>query len=813
MAGLYDPAGLVTPAKQKGAILVRKAFQEAKGSSSSAKDTWDTALSDGLREDAIKLFEEYVQLCEVKFSRALTPPSCTEKPLAITFSDGSEHAYGAVMYLRWRCSQDPVVRLVESKAKLTPLDQKGDAVKAEVCGAVFASRLKRYFEIHCRIEVEEWFHLVDSQTVLGAIQRESYGFQTFFANRIGEIQSNSQAQDWWWVSGPQNIADLITRGGSPKDLDKDSEWQTGPKFLTLPVKEWPIKSAKEIAAAAREGINKLQKKAFVAVLTRSQSSKQAPSHDQKPAGLGLAGSAVQNLIDVERFSDLSRLLKAVACVWRAAKRFLGPSRTLNRPRWEEVPSSGTISVKERQQALTALFLATQEGAKFPSTTTDRLVAFKEQGTGLLLCGGRVQNFERDHAAVPLLPADSWVSTLLARESHGEAHDGVAGTLLKMRKKAWVIRGRRIAQKAVDACILCKKSRARRCQQVMADLPPERTEPAAPFKFTTVDLFGPYLVKDEVKKRVTMKVWGVVFCCMASRAIHTELASAMSTEAFLLAYQKFSAVRGHPRKVWSDPGTNFIGAKPVLADLNQFLDSQNKGALEETAARNGTAWEWKIHPADSPHRNGAAEVAVRIVKRALQSLGKESILTYSEFQTALYLAANLANERPIDARMQSREDCVQYVTPNSLLLGRASQSSDVKTFDFTTYPYKRLQAMQSEVSKFWRNWSQLAGPNLFIRSKWHTAERNVAVGDIVWLCDQNAMRGQFRLGRVVSTNPDSKGIVRDANVRVIPSFCVPLVKAVDAKKAADQKGATQATVLHRDVRRLVVLLPIEEQKGH
>lgn len=138
---------------------------------------------------------------------------------------------------------------------------------------------------------------------------------------------------------------------------------------------------------------------------------------------------------------------------------------------------------------------------------------------------------------------------------------------------------------------------------MADLPPERTEPAAPFEFTTVDLFGPYQVKDDVKKRVTMKVWGVVFCSMASRDIHTELASAVSTEAFLMAYQRFSAVHGHPRKLWSDPGTDFIGARPALRDLYKFLDSQNKVALEETAVRNGTVWEWKINPADSPHRKG------------------------------------------------------------------------------------------------------------------------------------------------------------------------------------------------------------------
>ena len=88
VAGLYDPSGLVTPEKQKGAILVRRAFQEAKSKSCPAKETWDTALSEGLRKDAIQLFEQYVQLCKVKFTRAVTPSCHAGEPWAITFSDG-----------------------------------------------------------------------------------------------------------------------------------------------------------------------------------------------------------------------------------------------------------------------------------------------------------------------------------------------------------------------------------------------------------------------------------------------------------------------------------------------------------------------------------------------------------------------------------------------------------------------------------------------------------------------------------------------------------------------------------------------------
>lgn len=196
------------------------------------------------------------------------------KPWGITFSDGSCQSYGAVLYLRWETSEGVKPRLVESKAKLTPIEQKGDAVKAEICGAVFATRLKGYVLKYGRLEIDRWYHFLDSQTVLGAIQWESYGFQSFFANRVGEIQKAGPVTDWWWLPGQFNVADLVTRGCSPEQLGEDSSWQTGPMFLTKPIEEWPIKSAAEVASGTREVVSRLQRKAFSAILTRSQEREQ-----------------------------------------------------------------------------------------------------------------------------------------------------------------------------------------------------------------------------------------------------------------------------------------------------------------------------------------------------------------------------------------------------------------------------------------------------------------------------------------------------------------------------------------------------------
>lgn len=75
------------------------------------------------------------------------------------------------------------------------------------------------------------------------------------------------------------------------------------------------------------------------------------------------------------------------------------------------------------------------------------------------------------------------------------------------------------------------------------------------------------------------------------------------------------------------GKNFVGAKPALADLYLFLDHLNKEQIHHETVKHGTKWSWKIHPADSPHRNGAAEAAVNLVKQALHNLGSDEVFTW------------------------------------------------------------------------------------------------------------------------------------------------------------------------------------------
>ena len=154
-------------------------------------------------------------------------------------------------------------------------------------------------------------------------------------------------EDWRWVDGILNISDIITRGATPEELDDESEWQRGPEFLRWPEAEWPVKMASEIVTNVADNVKSLQRKAFSAVVTRSQSQKvsvpsntdvdadltdsalQSPPKDQggsTPTAVKLKrkpwGVALVQLVEPERFSSLSKLCGTIAWVRRAAECFL-----------------------------------------------------------------------------------------------------------------------------------------------------------------------------------------------------------------------------------------------------------------------------------------------------------------------------------------------------------------------------------------------------------------------------------------------------------------------------------------------------------
>lgn len=63
----------------------------------------------------------------------------------------------------------------------------------------------------------------------------------------------------------------------------------------------------------------------------------------------------------------------------------------------------------------------------------------------------------------------------------------------------------------------------------------------------------------VRKPTVVKAYICVFTSLTVKAVHLEVVSDLTTEAFIATLQQFAACRGHPTLIWSDNGKNFVGA--------------------------------------------------------------------------------------------------------------------------------------------------------------------------------------------------------------------------------------------------------------
>ena len=100
---------------------------------------------------------------------------------------------------------------------------------------------------------------------------------------------------------------------------------------------------------------------------------------------------------------------------------------------------------------------------------------------------------------------------------------------------------------------------------------------------------------------------------------------------------------------------------------------------------------------------------------------DHVLSFPELQTVLYEAANLVNERPIGVKSNQLEDD-NFISPNDLLLGRASSRVPSGPFDESYSNKKRYLFAQSVATAFWRKWIRDDFPSLLVRQKGHSQKR-------------------------------------------------------------------------------------------
>jgi hypothetical protein len=718
-SSIYDPLGLAGPFVLRGKMLFQLTCREHLG--------WDEMLSDDLNEQWQKWLDDLPKLKVFSVPRCLKPRWLLQPPIEAQlhhFCDASEKAYGAVSYLRLVDDKDQIhCSIVMSKNKLAPM-RSVTIPRLELCAATVAVDMDCTLREYLETDLSSSVFWTDSTIVLSYLNNEKRRFQTFVANRVAKIRENSDPCQWRHVETSSNPADDISRGLKAQELIDNPRWISGPAFLWETEQNWPTQpKSYELPPEAEVKVNKDQ--VYVA-------------------------SSQRTLLEdfLCKYSSWYRLKRAVG--W-----LLLFKDTLKRK--SDTKLKMTVAVMKRAEL--AIFDYLQQNYLTPNLKDLRNLSPVRLDDGLLHVGGRLSN-----APIPaqarfpvILPAHHHVTDLIIRDVHvTTGHSGVERVLAELRQSVWILKGRTPVKAVLSKCMTCKKTKTPLATQKMADLPVERVTPnALPFSQVGVDYFGPFIVK---RGRSEVKRYGCVFTCLATRAIHLEVAHSLDTDSFINAVERFVARRGKVKLIRSDNGTNFVGAR---AELKKALDEWNQDKIADHMLQREI--EWKFNPPYASHMGGVWERQIRTIRAILLNLTSQQTLDDERLATLMCIVENIVNGRPLTKLSDDPNDLTP-LRPNDLLVLNSGPSLPPGKFVHQDALRRRWRQVQYLADVFWTRWVKEYLPSLQQRQKWLDPVRNFEVGDLVLILNENSPRYQWPLGIVTDTNKGPDGLVRSVQVR-------------------------------------------------
>ena len=760
VASIFDPLGFVSPFILVGKRILQRMCQEKLG--------WDEPLPEDLKPQWEAWLRDLQNLSAIKIPRCYVPLTFNkDRQYELhSFSDASVDGYGMCSYLRTVTKSGEVqCTLVMGKARVAPTKVM-TIPRLELSAAVVATRTASFLKRELELQDIQEYYWTDSKVVLGYISNDAKRFHVFVANRIQRIRSSTEPRQWRYIASQQNPADHASRGMMTKEL-LESNWFTGPSFLWQ--KELPEEDVKVKEISTKDPELKVTQVFTV-------TAKEEKSFSER----------------LEKFSDWTRVVKAIARLRRRvkhAKNSKGMSKestTLEERKDAEEFIICTIQSESFSKEIKSLKEKTEVTAS--RSKIHQLSPFLDNHN-ILRVGGRLTKASLHpnvkHPAI--LPKKHHVSRLLIKHFHEKIHhQGRGMTVNEIRANGiWIIGCSTEVSSFIFKCIKCRKYRKGNQDQRMGDLPSERLEATPPFTYSGMDCFGPFCVKEGRKE---VKRYGLLFTCMCSRAIHTEVLDDLSTDCFLNALRCFIAIRGNVSQLHCDQGTNFIGAKNELFTLT----------TQEKVKELGISFIF--NPPASSHMGGVWERQIRTIKNVLRSILDQSAsrLDTSSLRTFMYEAMAIVNSRPLTVECINDPAGPEPLTPNHILTMKSAiilppPGQFVKE---DLYLQKRWKRVQYLANIFWTRWRKEYLLNLQQRNKWNKTRRNARINDIVLLQEDCVPRNQWKLAKVVEVTPGADGRVRK-------------VKLLVSDSAKDSKGTRSVrTVLERPIHKTILLLEAE-----
>lgn len=692
---------------------------------------------------------------EIPRQLKLSPKNCELH----CFSDSSEVALGSVIYVRSVWPNNTVdVSFVTSRTRVAPFKQVSIPrleLNAAKLGAEMAVHVK---ELLCQsfkydIVLRMWS---DSTITLKWIESEPRRWKTYIANRVAAIQELTPISSWKHVPGIENPADLASRGIPASELITSQFWWKGPEWLSRPL--LPTFEIPKLNAVQCETLEE-KVQTIVACVVETDDW-------------------------MGRFSSLVKLKRATAYLCRYF-RFLKLKKSNNL----DLLYKGPLTPDEMKAALIIWIKRTQQqyfgddiahlkkhARVKVSSKLKTLCPYLDQ-YGVMRVTGRLGNaaVEESRKHQIILPGESHLVSLLVSDCHHcHFHSGFQLTYSMLTSEYWILRGRDRVRFFIRKCVVCRRFRAKTAEQMMGNLPIARIKTSRPFLHVGVDYAGPFTLREQLGRgKKTFKAYICLFVCMSTKALHLERVLSLSTEAFIATLRRFVSRRGLCAHIYSDCGTNFVGADKQLKSYIRSRDVNVKVADE--LSKDGITWHF--NPPAAPHQGGLWEAGVKSIKCHLRRTIGNLTCTDDQFTTLLTEIEAVLNSRPLYQRSSDPAD-MEALTPGHLLIG--GPLTAVPDVDLANIPVNRLsqfQLIQHKLQLFWKRWHLEYLNTLQQRNKWMWEKDNVKVGDLVLIIEESPP-STWRMGRIIETVKDDDGLVRVATVTTASTTVKrPIVKLV------------------------------------